>query len=217
MKSAHRLGRLLHDLEFEVEFLAPKDGRKVELPEFSREAQRRPTLIKIDDELQPHSSPEIRQTYMSDERFELGGGVERKRRSTRNEASERVTIEVIAVSRIGGPIRIRIVRRNDLQSASGPRDAMQLSNEPKHVRHVLDHVTTNDLVEFIVGERIRKDAEIVNDVRMTARVRVNTDRAGKLILTTSDVQYWSCSRSGTIAVAHAISSYSKGVQPTLRC
>ena len=81
---------------------------------------------------------------------------------------------------------------------------MQFRYEPKYVRDVLDHVTTNDLVEFIVCERIRNDAEIVNDVCVTARVRIDTDRAGKFILTTPDVQYSSLSRSGAIAVAHAI-------------
>lgn len=108
------------------------------------------------------------------------------------------------------------MRRNDLQSASGPGDAMEFGNEPKYVRHVLDHVTTNDLVELIVSERIWNDAKIMNDISVTARVRVDTDRAGKLVLATTDVQYASRNRSGTIAVAHAISSYSKGAQPTLR-
>ena len=103
------------------------------------------------------------------------------------------------------------MRSNDLQPATGPRDAMQFGDEPKHVGHVLDHVTTNDLVELIVSERIWNDAEIMNDVGVTARVRIDTDRAGKLVLATTDVQYASRNRSGTIAVAHAISSYSKGV------
>ena len=69
---------------------------------------------------------------------------------------------------------------------------------------MFDHMTTNDLVELIIGKRIRNDTEIVNDVGMTARVGVDTDRAGKFILTTPDVQYSSLSRSGTIAVAHAV-------------
>jgi len=108
------------------------------------------------------------------------------------------------------------VRRNDLQSATGSRDAMQFGNEPKYVRHVLNHVTTNDLVELIVSEWIWNDAEVMNDVSVTARVRIDTDRAGKLVLATTDVKYTSRNRSGTIGVAHAISSYSKGAQPTLR-
>jgi len=179
---------LFDDFELEVQLFAAKDGREIELPEFSGEAKRRPALIEIDEKLQTHGPPQVRQTHMSRYRFQLGGGVEREWSTGGNEASERVTVEVVAVSWIGGPIRVRIMRRNDLQSAAGLGDAMQFRNEPEHVRHVLDHVTTNDLVEFIVGERIRKDAEIVNDVRMTARVRVNTDRAGKLILTTTNIK-----------------------------
>ena len=36
------------DFHFEVQFLATKDGRQIELPKFSREAQGRPALIQID-------------------------------------------------------------------------------------------------------------------------------------------------------------------------
>src|SRR5688572_81120 len=118
--------------------------------------------------------------------------------------------------RVGCPIGIRIMRRNDLQSTAWLRDAMKFGYERKHVRHMFDHVTTYDLVEFIISKGIRNDAEVVNDVGMTTRVRIDTDRAGKFVLTTPNVEYSSCSRNGTIAVAHAISSCSKVAPLTLR-
>ena len=65
---------------------------------------------------------------------------------------------------------------------------MQFGDEAQHVRHVLDDVTTNYLFEFIVRKRIWERAEIVNDVSMAQSIRVDTDRAGKLILTTADVE-----------------------------
>ena len=34
----------------------------------------------------------------------------------------------------------------------------------------------------------------MNDIGMTARIRIDTDRAGKLVLTTPDIKYPSCRR-----------------------
>ena len=65
---------------------------------------------------------------------------------------------------------------------------MQLGDEAKHVRHVFDHMTANDLVKLIFTERIGKHSEIVNDIGMTARVRVDADCARKLVLTTTNVE-----------------------------
>lgn len=193
----------LHDFEFEVEFLAPADGRQVKLPKFPGEAKRRPALIQVDEKLQPHRPPEIRQTHVSRDRLQLGGGIERKRSSRRNEAGEGIAVEVIAMRRVGSPIGIRIVRRQDLQHSAGLRDAMQFVDEAEHVRDMLYDMAADDLVELIIIKRIRKDAEVVNDVGMTTRVRVDADSAGKLVLTTANVENTSGSRSGTIAVAHA--------------
>ena len=43
----------LDDFEFKGEFLAPEDRREIELPELSGEAKRGPSLIQIDDKLNP--------------------------------------------------------------------------------------------------------------------------------------------------------------------
>jgi len=61
-------------------------------------------------------------------------------------------------------------------------------DETKHVGHVLDHVTTNNLFEFVVGKRIRKRAEIVDHISVTQTIRIDADRAGKFILTTTDIE-----------------------------
>ena len=92
------------------------------------------------------------------------------------------------MSWIGSPIRVGIVRSNDLQSATGLRDPVQLSDETNHIRNVLDHMTANDLFKLIVAERIRERSEIVNDVCMASRVRVDADRAGKFVLTTTNIK-----------------------------
>jgi hypothetical protein len=44
------------------------------------------------------------------------------------------------------------------------RDAIQLGDERHHVGHVLDDVTANYFIEFVVGKRIGYGAEIVDDV-----------------------------------------------------
>ena len=77
---------------------------------------------------------------------------------------------------------------NDLYFAARSRDAMQLIHETEHIGNMLDHMTTNDLFKLIVTERIRKRAEVVNDVGMTRRVCIDADCAGKLILTTADIK-----------------------------
>ena len=80
------------------------------------------------------------------------------------------------------------MRSDDLYFATRLRDAMQLRDEPQHIRHMLDHVTTNYLFKLIISEWIWKRSEIMNDVSVTQKVRIDTDRAGKLVLTTTNVE-----------------------------
>ena len=54
---------------------------------------------------------------------------------------------------------------------------------------MLDYVTANDLFKLIVAERIRKVAEIVNDICMAQRIRIDADRAGKFVLTTANIKH----------------------------
>lgn len=80
------------------------------------------------------------------------------------------------------------MRCNDLYSATRLRDAMQLRDETKHVRNVLDHMTANNFFKLIVAERVRKGPKIVNDVGMAQRVRIDADRAGKFVLATTNIK-----------------------------
>ena len=95
---------------------------------------------------------------------------------------------MISMSGISRPVRVGVVWRNDLQFAARLCYAVQLSNETKHIRHVLNNVTTDNLFKFIVVERIRKVSQIVNYICMTQAIRIDADRAGKLVLTTADVE-----------------------------
>ena len=77
---------------------------------------------------------------------------------------------------------------------------MQLVDETKHVGNVLDHVTANHFLEFVIRKRIRKRAEIMNHVGMTRAIRIDTDCAGKLILTATDIENLSAFRHRSVLV-----------------
>lgn len=64
-------GVLLHHFKFEMEFLAAKDHRQVELPKLAREAKRWPSLIEIHNELKAQCAPQICKTDVSRDRLEL--------------------------------------------------------------------------------------------------------------------------------------------------
>ena len=179
---------LLDDFKLEVELFPAHDRREIELPKLSRKPKCWPALIQIHDKLHAQRAPKIRQADACFERPELGRGVERKWGFRRHEASEGVAVEMIAVRRIGGPIGVRVVRRENLESAAGLGNPMQLRDEPDYIRHVLDHMTANDLFKLVVTEWIRKNTEVMNDVGMTSRVRVDADRAGELVLAAAYVQ-----------------------------
>jgi len=80
------------------------------------------------------------------------------------------------------------VRRNDLYLPAGLSDAMQLIYETEDVGNMLDHMPANYFFKLIVVEWIRKHSEIVNHICMTQTIRIDSDRAGKLILTTTDIK-----------------------------
>ena len=65
---------------------------------------------------------------------------------------------------------------------------MQFIDESKHIRNMLDHVTTNDLFEFVINEWVWKRSEVMNDISMTQAIRIDADRSRKLILTTTDIK-----------------------------
>jgi len=65
---------------------------------------------------------------------------------------------------------------------------MKFSYETHHIGNVLDHVSTDDEIKLVVFEWIRKRSEIVNNVGVTSRIRVDPNRARKLILAAAHIQ-----------------------------
>ena len=71
---------------------------------------------------------------------------------------------MIAMGRVGGPGRIRVVWRDYLYQARRFGDAMQFANESHHIRRMLDDMPADNLVKLVVGEWIGNRTEIVNYV-----------------------------------------------------
>src|ERR1700741_2686280 len=107
------------------------------------------------------------------------------------------------MSWIGSPIGIRIMWGNDLQFPAGLCDAMQLINQTENIGTVLDNMTANYFFKLIIGERIRKDSEIMNHICMTQTIRIDPNRAGKLILTTTNIKDLFLRRCGRGTLDHA--------------
>ena len=73
---------------------------------------------------------------------------------------------MIAVRRIGGPVGVGVMRRDDRNAAAAFSDAIEFGDESHYVGNMLGDVTTDDPVEFIIGERIWNRSEIVNYISM---------------------------------------------------
>jgi len=71
---------------------------------------------------------------------------------------------MVSVCWIGSPIGIRIMWRYNFYQTFGFGYSMKLAHKGHDIRNVLNHVAANDEVEIVVGERIRQNAQIVNDV-----------------------------------------------------
>src|ERR1700754_591909 len=108
------------------------------------------------------------------------------------------------MSWISSPIGIRIMWCNDLQFPAGLCDAMQLIHKTENIGNVLDNMTANYFFKFMIRERIWKDSEIMNHICMTQTIRIDPNRTGKLILTTTDIKDLFLRRCGRSTLDHAL-------------
>jgi len=121
-------------------------------------------LVKVSDELQSEKAPEVGETYVSTNRSKFNHSIERKGSVIGHEAGKGVAVEVVLMRWIGGPIRIRIMRRDDFYQPSRLGYAMKLANEGHYVRHVFNNMTADDLVKFVIRKGIRNGAEVVDNI-----------------------------------------------------
>src|SRR6266571_2824318 len=95
---------------------------------------------------------------------------------------------MIAVRRIGGPIRIRIMRSRYADRSAYFGNSIELSDKRHYIRYVFGDVATDDLIEFVIGEWIRNRSQIVNHISVRFRIGVNTDRARPFVPAATDVE-----------------------------
>jgi len=156
--------RSFHYFKLEMKLLTSEQGGQVKLPKLSREPQRGPALIQICDPLDAKATPEISEGRIGASRLEFDRRVKRKRCLSRHEAGKGVTVEMVSVCGVGWPVGIRVMWRDDFYQARRFRYAMELSHKRHHIWHMFNHMTTNNLIESVVVERIWKHAQIMNDL-----------------------------------------------------
>src|SRR5258705_9865721 len=103
------------------------------------------------------------------------------------------------------PIRIRIMWRDNLKPSARFSDPVQLVHEAQHIRDMLDHVATDYLVELVIIEWVRKVSQVMYEVCLSPRIRIDADGAGKFILPAPYIQNFSrgVGCGSGVAVEHA--------------
>ena len=95
---------------------------------------------------------------------------------------------MISMRRVGRPIGIRVMRRDEFNSPAVFRNAVKLRDKCHHVGNMFDGVARHDEIKLVVCKRIRNFAEIVNNIRRRARIVVQTDRAFLFICAAADIE-----------------------------
>jgi hypothetical protein len=67
-------------------------------------------------------------------------------------------------------------------------NAMKLRDESHYIGNMFNHMPAYYFIEFVIREGIWRLAQIVNDVGIRARIRVDTDRARTLVAPTTYVE-----------------------------
>ena len=80
------------------------------------------------------------------------------------------------------------MRSDDVDSTAGFCDAIQLSDKGHNVRHMFRDVAADDFIKFVIRERIRNDAEVMNHVSMAFGIRVDPDRSGRFVPAATNIE-----------------------------
>ena len=86
-------------------------------------------LVKIRNEFQSKKAPEVGQTYIGMYGPKFDHGVEGKGSAIRHEAGEGVAVEMVSMSRVRGPIRIRVMRSHDFYQTRGFSYAVKFADK----------------------------------------------------------------------------------------
>jgi len=158
------------------------------LPEFSCESKTVRALVKIHEKFDPERFPQSEQRDICADRPQANVRIKIEDGPLRHERIERVRIDLISMRRVGCPIRICVMRRDQFYPSAVFRDPIELADERHDIRNMLDGMVRDDEIEFVIGKRIGKCAEIMDHIGAGFRIVVQTDRTFVLICSAADVE-----------------------------
>src|SRR6476469_7501778 len=100
-----------------MQLLPSKNEAQVMFPELAQEAHADGPLVEVDDEFDAEGFPEAEQRDVSLYRYQPNIGVEIEDLSLGHEGVERIRIEMVAVGRVGRPVGVGVMRRDQPDSA----------------------------------------------------------------------------------------------------
>jgi hypothetical protein len=80
------------------------------------------------------------------------------------------------------------MRCGNPDSTGGFCNAMQFRDKSHDVGYVLGDMAADYFVELIIGERIRKDTQIMDYIGVGSGIGIHTDRARRLVPATANVK-----------------------------
>jgi len=97
-------------------------------------------------------------------------------------------IQMPAVGGIAEGTEIRVVRRHNVESSTGPRDPVELLRGGYYVADVLDDVNGTEFVKHAIAKRQRAAVNVAEHVGRRPGISVDADGAGKFHHTAADIE-----------------------------
>ncbi len=157
-------------------------------PELAEKSESRSFLIEVNGELNAQCPPKVQQGNVGSDRPQIDVRVEIKNGLIGGESIEGIGVKVIAMRRVGRPVGVGVMRRDEADRPAMSGDPIKLADKRHNIRNMLDHVTRYDQVKLVVRERVGNDAEVVDNVRGGSRIVVQADRTFKFIGPAADVE-----------------------------
>jgi len=175
-------------LKLEKDRLAPNHEAQVLLPEAAEEAQGRVAVATVDEQLEADETPQLQHRDADQARAQADVTVEVEVGAVVGEVGEGFGRQMPAVSRVGVGSDVGKVRRVEADERTRLPDAVQLGDDGQHIIDVLDHLIADEQIKLVVGEWVWHVVQVVDDIGPGARVIVEADAAGRLMLAAADVE-----------------------------
>lgn len=80
------------------------------------------------------------------------------------------------------------MRCDKLDAPARPGDSVKLGDESHHIGNVLDYVAADDFIEFVIGERIRYDSQIMYYIGIGFGIKIYSYCARILVAPAADIE-----------------------------